>query len=351
MTEDTILTKNIFNGIITKIYGTVYQVEIIPEKNQNLIKEETLYCTILGKLELLQEVHDEKNPLMKERLKLLKTMNTRHPFAVGDMVKVMKSSNSDGNTKDESEKTKGQILELTDRKNKLSRTFVEPHGHIKEHVIATNVDYVIIVSASKKPKLKTGLIDRILLSCEKEGIEPIIVINKIDLDKKGKSIEKIREMYNPIGYKTVFVSASTNEGIDELKDLIKNKTVIFTGHSGVGKSSITNAILGSNKLKVTETSNYHNKGRHTTTNAELIKTNNGGYVIDTPGTKLFGIYNVDENDFQFYFKEFAPYINKCKYSPCSHSHEPDCAVKDAVENGDIHPERYKNYLYIMSNPS
>ncbi|MFW5799798.1 MAG: ribosome small subunit-dependent GTPase A [Spirochaetota bacterium] len=341
--------KKLIEGRITKIYGTVYFVEY---------KEEIYSCRLRGKLKLLQSTTDMKDPKMKEKLKLLKSTNTKNPLAVGDFVKFKAMESEEIG---EEGYKQGLIYELIPRRNKLSRSFVQ-HKKVKEQFIAANVDYVLCVNSVKSPRLKTSFIDRVIVTCEKEEIEPIIIVNKIDLEKSNATINKksygeekvnqasktVKEIYEPLGYKILFTSAKTKKGMDELKALIKNKVVVLTGYSGVGKSTIINSLIGKEIQRVREVSRYSDKGKHTTTTSEIIEIQNGGYIIDTPGLSEFGIYNIDKDDLYHYFRELEPYTGKCKYTPCTHSHEPDCAVKEDVNNGIINNKRYENYLKILN---
>ncbi len=352
MNNNNIITNKLLTGRITKIFGTKYHVEA----------DGVIYaCSLLGKLEKYLGVTDYDDPLMEERLNLLGSVNTRHPFTIGDYVKIEPDKQKTGN---QTEEKQAVITELLPRKNKLSRTYdtttfqsekkQKRHDRaelIKEQLIASNIDYVLCVNSAKNPPMKSALIDRILISAEKEGIEPVIVINKIDLDNKDKVRKKVKDIYEPIGYKIFFVSAKDEIGMDELKDFIKDKTIILTGHSGVGKSSIVNSLIGEEKLKTTETSTFHKKGKHTTTNSEMIRLKNGGHIIDTPGVKLFGIYNIDRDDIIYYYREMRPIMNDCKYSSCTHTVEDGCAILEAVEDGRIHEERYKNLYKIIERPS
>ncbi len=353
MKDNNTITKKILTGRITKIFGSKYNVEA---------GGRIYACTLLGKLEKYLSVTDYDDPLMEERLRLLGSVHTRHPFTIGDYVKIEVDKIAEES--DLPDDNPGVIIELMPRKNKISRTYdtatfqtekkqkrYDRGELIKEQLIASNIDYLLCVNSAKNPPLKTALIDRILISAEKEGIEPVIVINKIDLDNKDKIRNKIKDIYEPIGYKVFFVSAKDNIGIDELQEFIKDKTIILTGHSGVGKSSIVNAVVGEEMLKTTETSSFHRKGKHTTTNSEMVRLSNGAHLIDTPGVKLFGIYNIVRDDIIYYYREMRPIMNDCKYSSCTHTVEDGCAILEAIEDGKIHPERYKNLRKIMERPS
>lgn len=344
MSKNNIKTQNILEGIVTKIYGTVYSVAD---------KERDIYnCVIKGSYRQFKKLKDRDDKLYSKKKKLFQSAETRNPLAVGDYVRFVPNGG------------KGTIIEILPRKNKLARshdttTFqsekkkkrYDRQELIKEQIIATNLDFVLTVNAVKTPEVKTGLIDRMIIACEKENIEPVIVLNKIDLDPDFEVCDRIKGIYESIGYKVFTTSALSNIGIIELKDFIRGKTIIFSGHSGVGKSSLINAVVGEDLLKTSETSTYHKKGKHTTTNTELLQIPDGGYLIDSPGTKLFGIYNINPADIQYYYKEFKPYIDLCKYKGCMHTGEDGCAVYDAVEKGEIEKERYENYLRIIENPS
>jgi ribosome biogenesis GTPase / thiamine phosphate phosphatase len=330
-------------GRVIKIYGTVYYVES---------DNEIFSCVLRGKLKLLQSKTDENDPLMKEKLKLLQSTNTKNPIVTGDLVNFVPMESTE--IKDDGYR-QGIIKELLPRKNKISRSFVH-NKKIREHYIASNVDYVLCVNSVKNPKLNTAFIDRVLVSSESEGIEPVIIVNKIDLDASQENDtddaysnvqDKVKQIYNPLEYKIFNISAKENLGLDELKDFINDKIVVLTGYSGVGKSTIINSILGKKLQRVAEISSYSKKGKHTTTTSVLIKMPKGGYIIDTPGLREFGIYNIDKDDLYHYFRELEPYTGKCRYTPCTHSHEPDCAVKEDVEKGIINEERYYNYLKIL----
>lgn len=350
--------KKTFTGRVVKIYGLIYQVEY---------EDDIFDCRIKGVYRKFQGIKDKEDALLKEKSQIFKAENTKNPITIGDFVKFFPVldylASNKGQPKNKSSK-KGVITEIMSRKNKLSKTFDTPtyqsgkkrkqynaSEKTKEHLIASNIDYTLCVVSTKDPPLKTGLIDRILIASEKDEIEPVIIVNKIDLDENKELQNKVMEIYEPLGYKIFFISAKDNIGMEKLKTFVKDKIIILTGHSGVGKSSIANSILGENRIKVSDTSTFHHKGKHTTTNSELIKIPGGGYVIDTPGTKLFGLYNTDKDEILYYVKELIPFIGQCKYSSCTHTNESDCAILKAVEEGKIHSERWKNISYILRHPT
>ncbi len=353
------MEENLSIGRVIKVFGTVYYV-----KSGN---NEVYSCRLRGKLKLLQSRTDMTDPRMKDKLKYLKSRNTKNPIVVGDIVEFIPLESEEIG---EDGYKQGFIHSLKERKNKLSRSFVR-NNKVKEHLLASNIDYVLCVNSVKEPRLNTAFIDRILVTCEKEEITPIIIVNKVDLDNQKADdsdmsifskeeakvfiskdnytcIEKaVRKIYEPLEYKVLGISATEGVGLDELKDLIRNKIVVLTGYSGVGKSTIINAILGEELQRVASISSYNKKGKHTTTTPELIEMPDGGYIIDTPGLREFGIYEIDKDDLYHYYRELKNYTGLCRYKPCTHSHEPDCAVKDDLEADIINRIRYQNYIKIL----
>jgi ribosome biogenesis GTPase len=215
----------------------------------------------------------------------------------------------------------------------------------REHVIASNIDQVLIVSALEAPGLKLPLIDRYLISAELGGVRPVIVLNKADLIDLA-DYQWIIGLYSQLGYETLATSAADGRGINQLRRLVAQGVTAFSGQSGVGKSTLLNAIQPGLNLRVREVSGWTSKGKHTTTNAELIRLDRGGYVVDTPGLRQFELWGIDPADVEGYFIEFRPYIPQCRFPDCSHTHEADCAVKDAVHREQIHPARYESYLKL-----
>jgi ribosome biogenesis GTPase len=216
-----------------------------------------------------------------------------------------------------------------------------------KHVLVSNVDKVLIVSALAEPGLKLPLIDRYLISAESGGVRPIIVLNKADLVDPAL-YQWVVGLYTQLGYETLVTSAAEGRGLDRLRALVAEGTTAFSGQSGVGKSSLLNAIQPGLNLRVREVSDWTFKGKHTTTTAELIRLDSGGYVVDTPGLRQFELWGVVPAELSGHFPEFRPYLPLCKFPDCSHTHEADCAVKDAVHWDQIHPGRYESYLKLYA---
>jgi ribosome biogenesis GTPase len=231
---------------------------------------------------------------------------------------------------------------------------VEPrHGLLtrasrgREHVLVANVDQVVIVVSLVEPELKPHLIDRYLASAEQGGIAPIICLNKADLVEPGPYQPAIG-LYSQLGIPTLLTSATSGKGIDRLREMLKDRQTVFTGQSGVGKSSLLNAIQPHLGLRVREVSESTQKGRHTTTTAELIKLNFGGWVVDTPGIRQFRLWDIIPEEVEGFFPEFRPFVPLCAFPDCTHTHEERCAIKRAVERRQISASRYTSYLGLFS---
>ena len=215
----------------------------------------------------------------------------------------------------------------------------------RQHVIAANVDVVLIVSALAEPGLKLSLIDRYLVAAEIGGVRPVIVLNKADLVDMPL-YQWVVGLYSQLGYETIVTSAADGRGLDRLRALLAQGVTAVSGQSGVGKSSLLNAIQPGLNLKVREVSDWTSKGKHTTTTAELIRLDLGGYVVDTPGLRQFELWGVVPGELEGHFVEFRPYIPHCRFPDCSHTHETRCAVKEALHWGQIHAGRYESYLKL-----
>jgi len=260
-------------------------------------------------------------------------MRTTNPVAVGDRVKYMIDPEG-----------KGSIIELIKRKNHIIRKSINLSK--ESHIVAANVDQALLIVTPDKPPTSFGFIDRFLVAAESYHIPTTIVINKIDLSEAEERIADLMMTYEMIGYPVLLVSALKDKNTDKLKSLLKDKVTVLAGHSGVGKSSLINRIEPDLDLKTSEISEYHQKGKHTTTFAEMFALSFGGYIIDTPGIKGYGIIGLDKNELALYFPEMAEKLPECKFYNCTHINEPKCAVKDAVESGEIPASRYKSYLNI-----
>ncbi|MCK4662942.1 MAG: ribosome small subunit-dependent GTPase A [Bacteroidales bacterium] len=270
----------------------------------------------------------------KFRIKGIKTTN---PIAVGDYVEFDIISN---------EKT-GVITNIIGRKNYLIRKSVNLSK--QGHIIAANIDTVFLIVTLKDPETTTLFIDRFLISAEAYRIPVIIVFNKIDIYDEHllSQMKELINIYSDIGYKCYKISATQNINIDNLKDAMKGKVNVISGHSGVGKSTIINSLDKNLNLKIAKISDYHKKGKHTTAYSELFEFEFGGYVVDTPGIKAFGIIDMYKEEIFHFFPEIFKISKNCKYYNCTHTHEPECAVKKSVEDGIISSSRYINYLKIL----
>jgi ribosome biogenesis GTPase / thiamine phosphate phosphatase len=281
-------------------------------------------------LELVVEADDGRSYRCGVR-RLLKTLaiEGRNVVAVGDRVWLRPSGQD-----------QGVIEKVEARRGTVTRGYRH-----REHVLAANVDRILIVSAFEQPGLKLPLVDRYLISAERGGVRPVVVLNKADLVDLA-DYQWVLGLYTQLGYETLATSAADGRGLGRLRAILGEGTTAVSGQSGVGKSSLLNAIQPGLNLRVREVSDWTYKGKHTTTHAELIRLEGGGYVVDTPGLRQFELWGVEPGEVEGYFVEFRPYIPLCKFPDCSHTHESGCAVKDAVYWGQIHPGRYESYLKL-----
>jgi ribosome biogenesis GTPase len=269
----------------------------------------------------------------------LKGIRTTNPVAVGDRVEVEYQPGD----------TFGIITQILERQNYIIRRATKLSS--ESHIIAANIDQLVIIATLAFPRTSTGFIDRVLVTAEAYHIPSIIVFNKTDL-YVGELIDWLDEtekIYTDAGYACLRVSARTGEGLDRLKVVLKDKTSLLSGHSGVGKSSLVNKLEPDLNLKIKEISSYHLKGQHATTFAEMFPLSFGGFIIDTPGIKEFGLTDFDKQEVAERFPEMRALMHLCRYSNCTHSHEPGCEIIKAVDDGRISQSRYYNYLSIYNN--
>ncbi|MDR9416591.1 MAG: ribosome small subunit-dependent GTPase A [Gracilimonas sp.] len=261
-----------------------------------------------------------------------------NPLAVGDIVDI--SLNEDGT---------GTIEVIHLRENYITREAT--HGKKGQQILVSNLDQACVVQSIKRPQLKEGFIDRFLVTSEAYEVKPVIIINKMDLAKKGaiEFTNELKELYTSIGYEFLTTSLEDEDSLEELKNQLKDKTSAFIGPSGVGKTSLINAIDPSYDFKVGEISDFSNKGKHTTTFARLIPLGFGGYIADTPGIREFGLVNIEPWELSLFFPEMLEPREHCKFNNCTHNHEPKCGVAEAFEAGEIAASRYSSYLNMLDS--
>ena len=262
---------------------------------------------------------------------LLKSLSTeqRHVVASGDRVLFRPENENEG-----------LIERIEPRHGILSRT-----SRNRQHVIVTNVDQLLIVVSAAEPVIKPNLIDRFLITAEKAEIPAVICINKIDLVDPA-DLQPLIGVYGQMGYDIQLLSAETGFGIEALRDIVKDQETVLAGQSGVGKSTILNQIEPGLDLRVNEVSSDNQKGRHTTTAATLLPLSFGGYVVDTPGIRQLELWDVIPEEVAGFFRDLRPYINRCRFPNCTHTHENHCAVKDAVADGQLDTRRYDSYCQL-----
>ncbi len=271
----------------------------------------------------------------KFRLDGLKVTN---PVAAGDHVELEKDKDDNF-----------VIHQILPRKNYIIRRSVNLSKQY--HILATNLDQAILIVCASHPKTFSEFIDRFLLTATAYHIPAILIFNKIDLygDEELAQLKTWEEIYTAAGYECRRVSAQSGEGVQDVKMLLQNKITMLSGHSGVGKSTLVNAVDSNLNLKTSEISDMHEQGKHTTTFAEMHELSFGGYVIDTPGIKGLGLADMTKSELCKYFPEFLPFSAQCKFHNCVHINEPGCSVKEAVANGKIREERYKSYLNMYND--
>lgn len=296
-------------GIVTKSTGSWY---ILQDENQNSYK-----ARIRGKFRLDDIQHT-------------------NPVAVGDWVEF--NIDNDG---------LAIIQKIEERKNYIIRKSVNLSK--KSHIIASNIDKAFLIVTVANPKTSFGFIDRFLVTCEAYHIPATIVFNKMDItdSETEKQVREYEMIYEKIGYETLRISAFSGLNLDLLKKQLKNKITLFSGHSGVGKSTLLNKLNPDLNLKTSQVSDFNQKGQHTTTFAEMYNWPFGGYCIDTPGIKEFGLVDMEKDEIQDYFPEIFELKNQCKFDNCLHLNEPKCAVRESVERKKIAESRFESYLTFL----
>jgi ribosome biogenesis GTPase len=296
-------------GLVYKSTGSWYQVKS---------DEGNFYqCRIKGKLRL-------------------SGIRSTSPVAVGDRVGF-----------DLDDEAIGVIHTIDQRENYLVRKSVNLSKQL--HIIGANIDLIFLVITLKNPETFTTFIDRFLVSAAAFGIETVLLFNKMDqyTEEELEMVNELKELYASIGYQSVFCSTKSGQGMSELRNLMKDNTSIFSGHSGVGKSTLINTVAPELRLKIGEISEQHGQGQHTTTFAEMFDLSFGGRIIDSPGIRGFGIADIDKEEIARYFKEFFKASENCKFNNCQHLSEPGCAVKSELEEGAIAESRYQSYLSMV----
>ena len=297
-------------GLVTKSTGSWYQVKA---------GEQTIDCRIKGKFRT-------------------KGITTTNPLAVGDVV----------DFEMEPEQETGVITNLQQRKNYIIRKSINLSKQAQ--IIAANLDMALLVVTLASPRTSLGFIDRFLVTAEAYGITACLIFNKLDLfsDEGLEILSEYQAVYENIGYKCYSVSALEGTHIDTVQELLKDKVTLFSGHSGVGKSSLINRLLPDLDLRTHMISDWSDKGMHTTTFAEMFELPQGGYIIDTPGIRELGVIDIEKQELGHFFPEMRELMNQCRFNNCRHINEPGCAVLTAIEEGDIALSRYDSYLSIYN---
>lgn len=288
-------------------------------------------------------ITDEEGITWRARLKgIFKTddISSTNPIAVGDKVDV-EMENEGENT--------ATITHIHDRVNYVARQ--SPHTRHRHHIVASNLDQSMLIATLKDPRTSLGFIDRFLIACESYHIPAVILFNKKDTWRKKEQAhyDEWREMYEAIGYTVAATSIHQQDGLETIKKLLTNKTTLLSGHSGVGKSSLLNVLFPNMELRTGEVSGWSGKGLHTTTFAEMHDLPFGGRVIDTPGVREFGLVDIDREELAQYFPEMRNLMHGCQFNNCQHMDEPGCAIKAAVQAGQISSDRYYSYMNIRES--
>jgi ribosome biogenesis GTPase / thiamine phosphate phosphatase len=290
-------------------------------------------------------VKDDEGRFWNARIKgvmKIEGITSTNPIAVGDIVDFQVEDGADESV---------IISNIHDRRNYINRQ--SPRHKHQHHIIAANVDQSLMIATLKDPRTSQGFIDRFLVACEMYHVPAIIVFNKSDLYKKKENdlFDYYSEIYESIGYRVLRISLLNREGLEPLEDILKDKTTLISGHSGVGKSSFINAVLPGSVIKTKDVSGWSGKGMHTTTFAEMYDLPDGGRIIDTPGMREFGLVDISREELSGYFPEMKMLLQNCQFNNCKHINEPGCAIKEAVASGEIAEDRYVSYYNILESIS
>lgn len=288
-------------------------------------------------------VKDEDGRFWNARIKgvfKLDGITSTNPIAVGDSVDFASENEGEGTV---------TITKIHDRKNYINRQ--SPRAKHQRHIVASNLDQSLLLATIKEPRTSQGFIDRFLVACEMYHVPAIVVFNKTDLykEKDWEQYKKLKEVYGAVGYRVFATSVKKAEGIEEVKEMLKEKTTLISGHSGVGKSTFINAVVPGAKIRTQDVSGWSGKGLHTTTFAEMYDLPFGGKIIDTPGMREFGLVDVEKEELSGYFPEMRQRLNDCQFNNCQHINEPECAIKQAVIEGAIDEDRYVSYVNILES--
>ena len=288
-------------------------------------------------------VRDETGKFWNARMKgifKIDEITSTNPVSVGDEVEIEKEN--------ETEQT-ALIAKIYERRNYINRQ--SPRVKHQHHIVAANIDLSILLATLKEPRTSQGFIDRFLVASEMYHVPSIIVFNKADLHKRkeDEKFQQLKTMYERIGYEVFLISVNDNMGVDDLKEELRNRITLISGHSGVGKSSLLNLIFPELKLKTQDISGWSGKGLHTTTFAEMFDLPFGGSIIDTPGLREFGLIGVSKQELSHYFPEMRERLVNCQFNNCLHINEPGCAIKEAVVDGEINEDRYVSYVNILDS--